>query len=390
MWLNQDVSRYCPHTGDLYVDFRRYGFDALLRYGRWRENWVDIHRWSGRKWIPQVEDPCIALCRKFDHQNLLPVNQYLKEIPGGIIDRASRFDYLQTTMLQALSMSKEAGEFFDSAPVLFWLIMEKLSPLFLKSKALSLFLSMKRVDFLNGMFHANHFTPAHVKLLNKIILKKGDLFELSQIKNALRAEHCAKAFRHWKRVPVAVLSEWKYTRDLPSFNGLLREAMEQNDLANSVDSTIGKLKRSINVATQLGIPNPRGYLLARCRSLTRLNDVQNELTDRLGLAGNNDHDVPDEFPQPPIPGNEVIRAITTNAELYEEGRIMRHCIASYGGDIAEGRCSAYSVYVPQRGTLTTTGSGVTARVLAFKLEANAEPSPESWASVNDWLEKHKV
>lgn len=80
-----------------------------------------------------------------------------------------------------------------------------------------------------------------------------------------------------------------------------------------------------------------------------------------------------------LPGewrHEGIRFVKldTPVMLFEEGRMMRHCVATYLRDVINGRCSIYSIRNDERrlATLEVGKSGSLDQLVAF---ANSKPKP---------------
>lgn len=124
------------------------------------------------------------------------------------------------------------------------------------------------------------------------------------------------------------------------------------------------------------------------QTVRRFVEIHDRAVDEL-----NDLDVYEEksgccenqlFPEPPIPGNDVIIPIETLLELRREGQVMRHCVASYEESIRRGTCYIYRVMAPERATLSINPS--TLMIREFKLKRNHRPSNGSWNSAKKWID----
>ncbi len=94
------------------------------------------------------------------------------------------------------------------------------------------------------------------------------------------------------------------------------------------------------------------------------------------------------FPPPPVRGCRHIQPITDAYQLLEEGRMMRHCVGSYGQVILKGESYIYRVLEPERATLELDTTRSKAVIRQVKLKCNDPPSPETIAAVQQWLDDH--
>lgn len=75
----------------------------------------------------------------------------------------------------------------------------------------------------------------------------------------------------------------------------------------------------------------------------------NRLNERVGCAGSS------IFPDPPLPGDEAVKPITSARELRAEGIDMKHCVAIHESRITTGgNYYVYRVETPERATLALT------------------------------------
>lgn len=97
------------------------------------------------------------------------------------------------------------------------------------------------------------------------------------------------------------------------------------------------------------------------------------------------------FPNPPIPGSEVIRPIRTPTELYREGHVQRHCVGTYAERVAKGDLYIYQVLAPERATVAIArGPDGNWRISELRLSCNRAPSPATRAAVEAWIESHSL
>lgn len=142
--------------------------------------------------------------------------------------------------------------------------------------------------------------------------------------------------------------------------------------------------------------------LARVRSGERLLAFHDELVRELGGFHRwrriRDHGGVDPFaagpppPPPPIPPAPWMFPIRSWEELYDEGRSMRHCVASYEPDVAEGSYFVYAVLHPDygRATLGIRRNWLDWEDEAWRIEelrgkANRDAPEGLWRLVEDWI-----
>jgi hypothetical protein len=92
------------------------------------------------------------------------------------------------------------------------------------------------------------------------------------------------------------------------------------------------------------------------------------------------------FPKPPFAGNDVIVPVRTIEELVDEGKIMAHCVGTYGTTIMNKRCSIYKVLAPERATFELKHFHSTLGIGQLKCEKNREPTEETKRVVRAWLD----
>ncbi len=105
-------------------------FDVYLRYHSW-ERGMTIERQDSMNWVQEYDDPDIPLLKLYDYYHQIdmdsPVHQYIQKIPVQVREHVSKFDYLQTSLLQCVSRSQRALEMLYESPVLLWIIANHLN-----------------------------------------------------------------------------------------------------------------------------------------------------------------------------------------------------------------------------------------------------------------------
>jgi hypothetical protein len=73
--------------------------------------------------------------------------------------------------------------------------------------------------------------------------------------------------------------------------------------------------------------------------------------------------------------------------LVYEGRLMKHCVATYRERVIRKESYIFKVNFPERATLEVGFAGGEFFLKQLKLIKNMEPSKETYTEVNEWLRK---
>ena len=76
------------------------------------------------------------------------------------------------------------------------------------------------------------------------------------------------------------------------------------------------------------------------------------------------------FPPPPFMGTDAIIPLTSERELFTEGRDMHHCVGSYACDVASGKCYIYKITAPVRATIQISRRANSWKIQQAKLACN--------------------
>jgi hypothetical protein len=123
------------------------------------------------------------------------------------------------------------------------------------------------------------------------------------------------------------------------------------------------------------------YLLDRQRLMDRLDSCI------LCVLGEGHHR---PWPEPPLPGSDLIQPINSGRELVEEGTQLRHCIANYADHIAVGVYFAYRMTGPTRCTVGLKWNGQQWALDQLCGGANSRIEEEQTQAVQDWIDSHPV
>ena len=99
-----------------------------------------------------------------------------------------------------------------------------------------------------------------------------------------------------------------------------------------------------------------------------------------------------ELPAQPLPGNEVIQPLKTQQQIVDEGREMKHCVASYVAPVIDGSYYLYRMEEPERLTIGVRISrgpdGRYGQCLLREVrgKCNRYPSAASMRLIENWFE----
>jgi hypothetical protein len=102
------------------------------------------------------------------------------------------------------------------------------------------------------------------------------------------------------------------------------------------------------------------------------------------------------FPDPWCPGGihggfDIV-PVTTSADLYLEGRLMHHCVGTYGDDVRSGRCYIFSVRKDQApiATLELVRGSTGVTIGQIRGPCNKQPEKVVLRAANSWFRAQKV
>jgi hypothetical protein len=108
--LTREMTQYSTKTGCLYVDFRSFGLETVLRFKPWRPDGLTVQRLNLARgvWISDFLDPGLLIVRSPSDEALEsvpPVDRFCVHIPAAILRRVAVFRHLQVSLLQVLARS---------------------------------------------------------------------------------------------------------------------------------------------------------------------------------------------------------------------------------------------------------------------------------------------
>lgn len=223
-------------------------------------------------------------------------------------------------------------------------------------------------------------TESTLRILAKIPPRHLLWQKLRHLRDALRSGNAPAALRHLPLLNAGLLRILTDPVLVPLAPWSLLEQMTRPDEQAFGARVTADLLADCARMQRL-LPEER---LRHPRSSYEVTVWHDDLVDRLNERR---HHAGSVFPAPPIPGSENIVPLTTPGQLADEGRTMRHCVASYVDDVVEGRCFIYRVLAPERATVSLAPGHHGWRIDEAKGFANKAIRRETWAALEEWLNR---
>ncbi|WP_346350469.1 PcfJ domain-containing protein [Oceanimonas sp. AH20CE76] len=389
MWLDP---QHMEMTASGHFEIRlEQPFAIHFRYSCWRSGLVCERREQGR-WVTDAHtDYGMALLdiARLAGEQSVP-GRFAGQIPVFVRRAVQPYFYQQTRLLQWLAREPAAGELFAHSPHLLWLLVAHSELEGWPAIQVSALLSAPRRNVVQAL--GGEGSKALLKLLGRVQLVRGDLKECRLLLQLCR-EQTPMMLRVLAQQPALTIYHVLFAVRFPEL--LQSRFMLLNEVSrfSSCDALTARLKSIsriwqdvLRLAEALNIPDA-GRALNRCADMDALNRLHDRWTDRLNrqhcLAAHGSM----YFPAPPLPGNEHIIPIETLEDLQAEGRLMRHCVASYVNRIMAGECYIYRIMQPQRATFELGYSQGQLTVMQVQLQRNHRASNETHQAIHDWLRR---
>jgi len=226
-------------------------------------------------------------------------------------------------------------------------------------------------------------TESARKILKKVPHSSITISSLLYLRDGMKDQNVLKTLQHLKRINLGVI---RIITDLElrpyaSFN--LLDEVSQSKGENSYPGTAYLLK---DVMDMIEIVYQNRRRMPVIKSITQLGIMHDSLVDEIAMNVPIDNEHYQEFPPPPIEGNEFIRPITTMEELLEESKVQHNCVASYGRRIAvEQNTYIYKVLEPERCTLSIIRKGDIWVLSELRKAHNKMPAEGTVRVVERWL-----
>lgn len=380
--------------GSLVVDLTKYDnlSRPVMRFGTFAQG-MPWYRKTNEGWVETALDWGIRLLNHaHEARDDLPVLRYLRGWPPEIVDALYPIYPSQAAALQLCATHPAAQDLARINPALLWLLAAYINETPRRRKQAPALLALPQRLLLARLLDREAVRPAQVRLLRKLVIMDGSRPVLSGVRDLTGDEAAVMALRHWPRLPTPLLPLVK--GPLLLHLHWLREELAATDnrwmLGQILEQHLPLVRDTSRMLERLGYDRSDPALLRFSRSpggLQRLHDVLVRALNHpdanvSGCLAN----AALSFGAPPIPSNAIFRAITSVGELYDEGREMRHCVASRADDVLAGACYVYRMNLNGERATLQIGIHPSGWVIdEFRLRGNANPSEEAWAAALEWI-----
>lgn len=388
MFISKDISQLSENGHFLHINMRPL-LDVHLKYASWK-NGLTLYRQSGTRWEIENHDPDIPLLHP-EHLSDpdLPVYAFIRTIPADIRYAVSRFDHLQTKLLQLLAVSDAARDLLHDIPLLLWIVADYAQEPDVTISSLQSLLRKRRVDILIETLFRD-CSEADVRFLKKISLSNFFNRQFNYIQKYIYNGR-THDFRNWVEIPYYALEILQKHPNLASCRFIKKMAAGYHKTSEAViphkSIIIALINEILRIGQNLGIVDPM-RIINKCDTVAALHRLHDKWARKF-----NEREIlfrsKIPFPEPPIPGNVAIQPIRNEGELLLEGRLMHHCVGGYTGKVHQGVSYIYQVFEPERATLEIIGRALTVRIGQFMLACNKRPSAKSYSTVLQWIEEFK-
>ncbi len=221
MIISKDISWLSENDRYLYIDMRPH-LDVVLKYSPWEEGLI-FYRHTNIGWEIDNTDPHLPLlCSEHEADPDLPVNQFIRSIPDDIRGVVSRFDHLQTKMLQLLAVNDASMAMVLDIPLLLWLVVDYAQNSDASINDIKILLKEKHEEVLTRIIGVQ-CGEVDVQFLKKIVASHFSHRQLPFIKHTIYNNRTSE-FRHWREIPCDALVTLKKRDDLIA---LKKKTLEQ-------------------------------------------------------------------------------------------------------------------------------------------------------------------
>jgi hypothetical protein len=388
MFLSVFVSRY-RDDGSLEVDLRDQQ-GPRVRYGSFAAG-MPWHRWTADGWVETAFDwGARLLNRAHESRTDLPVLRYLQPWPRDLIGALYPVWHAQSAVMQICSRHPAARDLALSNLNLLWLVGARYAEDAHWHSELPEMLELTQRELLAAVLDVPQVRPAQVRLLRKILLTEGTDILLNHLRQLVANEEAVMALRHWPCLPSSLipLASGPLLRHLHWLRERLASTSNRWLLGQILHGRVDLMLDTSRMLERYPRDTTDELVGWACRDWDGIQRLHDVLVDAGAADWSCDLDPRLSFGRPPIPSDDRFQAITTVAELIKEGKVMQHCVATRAQDIQAGLCYIYRVNVlGERGTLQV---GIRTKhwvIDEIRLKRNADPSPATWATAREWLER---
>ena len=378
----------CTAEGDFVVQLT-YPILARFRYRSW-EAGFGCERWDQGRWHDEDGDFGLPLLDAAQFLSIDdPLARFVQGIPAAVREQVAGYEYNQSLLLRWLARNRHARDLFDHSPQLCWLLICYGHEQQLPHVEIAALFTSPRVQILQAVTGIN--SKASVKALARVQLNKGTGQEYHVLRHFLLRRECLQPLMHWPQIPIQAL--WACRKYPLLLNGRSLKNYEFSaswstaQLQRVMEGEYRYWRDALNVARLLDISDAQ-IALERCTHFTDVKILHDRWTDKVNQRSYLVSDGGTLFPTPPLAGNADIFPILSMEDLREEGRLMRHCVASYDRDVIAGKCYLYRMLRPERATIEVRTRKGKPELAQIALAYNQKPMATTRTAVQSWITTH--
>ncbi|MDO8431849.1 MAG: hypothetical protein Q7S58_05495 [Candidatus Binatus sp.] len=232
----------------------------------------------------------------------------------------------------------------------------------------------KRGELLGRLCDGSAWPDSGLKVLAKLNTTECRRADYVRLGGYLRQPKTAKVLAHAQHLSPAILRAIWALPDWICLPNLL-PILEKPEAVVAIKATFKAHLWDLSCELQRGVVKS----LSRVKSLRELKSRLQAWRERLLSR--------EQFPEPPIPGNDRLNPITSSAEMQHEAREMRSCLHKLIAEVLEGAVYFYSWNGSERATVLVVHSPGKLAHLEVKGRRNADVSPDTISEIRSLIEE---
>lgn len=236
-------------------------------------------------------------------------------------------------------------------------------------------------------------TEAMVRLMKKLVPEAVEPSALRMLRGSMRSDpEVLRILGHQQRIGAGVLALMSSPRLAQAVTPRLLAAVAADPALAGGTAVADLLREVFGMAEEAGVDLGR-RVFSSLKQLRAFHDEVHLRYQAYQAARRHRAEVAATRPlgSPPIPGTADIVPITSGVELVLEGKVQRHCVATYERAVRAGQVYCYQVLRPERATLMIRqGADGGWHVAELRGKANAQVGLATWAVVDNWLARYRI
>ena len=363
--------------------------EASLRISSWDKG-LNIQYKEGENWINSLHDPNLPIFNQSDYESDHPIRSFIKSIPDCLLIKVKQFKINQLTILRLLKEYQVSIDILEHSPSVYCIFADMVQSNEVQVTEAVSILKLKRRQILSIIFE-RPVSNASIRFLNKYIANGYDQLELDTLKKACLDRRLLEGFNRidsfgWNELRMAV--RFKLITSYQFFWDAVQNGVEISYLRS-------KLRDIESLAEQITIHDYQSSIES-CQTIEDLTDLHDRWTTRLYEVGDEyienrflSRYGAQQFPEPPLPGNDNIIPVVTSSELFKEVQRLNCFAETIVNEIMNDEVFIYKVYGPERGTLKLQIENGKPIKWKFITESNSSKNTDTRNMIHNWFCSHK-